>query len=228
MRVQNMVFQKINHNINIIYYFLMGFLEKKKKLNNSNNFLVFVNSNIKNGLKNKSISNFIFLLKNIKITLKKDPILVMSNGFNNLRLLVYIYKRKIGSKIVIIPTYWNSYKKLKKGFLIFYNQVSKRSEYFFKNKMLSEFNDVILNKGKSIKARNDLYLLAAENQFNLRYAINFGLEKERKLEIEKSSNLKQLNIIKLENQLDYNSSIKKIDSFLNFYENVKKNQNVKN
>lgn len=202
----------------------MSFLEKKKKLNNSNNFLLFVNSNIKDGLKNKSILNFIFLLNNIKINLKKNPILVISNGFENLRLLVYIYKRKIGSKIVIIPAYWDNYKKLKKGFLIFYDQVNKRSEYKLKNKFFNEFNDVLLNKGKSVKARNDLYILAAESQFNLRYAINFNLEKERKLELGKKNNLKTFNIIELGNQLNYIKNIKKVDSFVNFYESNKNYQ----
>lgn len=220
-----MVCREINRSINIIYFnILMSFLEKKKNLNNSNNFLMFVNSNVKNGLKNKSILNFIFLLRNLKINLKKDPILLLSNGFDNLRLLIYIYKRKIGSKVVVIPAYWDSSKKLKKGFLIFYNQVIKRSEYKLKNKIFNEFSDVLLNKGKSIKARNDLYVLAAESQFNLRFAINFNLEKERKLELGKKSNLKNFNIIELENQFNYYKNIKKVDSFGNFYETNKNYQ----
>jgi ribosomal protein S7 len=202
----------------------MGFLEKKKKINNSNDFLVFINSNIKNGLRNKSILNFIFLLDNIKVKFKKDPFLIMLNGFKNLHLLVYIYKRKIGSKVVIIPTYWNNYKKLKKGFLIFYNQVNKRSEYKLKDKIFNEFKDVLLNKGKSVKTRNDLYVLAAENQHNLRYSINFNLEKDRKLELSKKNNLKKFNIIDIGNQFDYFKNMRKVDSFINFYESNKNYQ----
>ena len=206
----------------------MKFLEKKKKIINSNEFLVFINSNIKNGLKGRSISNFIFLLKNLKKSLEKDPFSTVYKGFDNLKLLVYIYKRKIGSKVIIIPAYWNNYKKLKKGFLIFYNQVNKGIERSFKKRMLNEFNDVILNRGKSIKARNDLYLLAAENQFNLRYAINFSLEKERKAEKEKLKGLNFLKIIKLNDKFDYYSNINKVDSFLNYYEIGKVTKNLYN
>ena len=199
----------------------MKFLEKKKKIINSNDFSVFVNSNIKNGLKNKSITNTLTLMKEIKTKYEKSPINIIEKGFKNLSLLVYIYKRKLGSKLVIIPVYWNNVKKLKKGFSIFYKQVGTRTETSLSKRIVNEFQDVILNKGKSIKARNDIYMLAAENQYNLRFVTNYSLEKKRKLDLERTEKFtNKVDIVKLDNYLAYFDSIKERSSFNDYYQPI--------
>ena len=186
----------------------MNFLEKKEKILSSNEFLNFVNSNIKNGLKNQNLKNTFSLMRNIKEEKNVSPVNIMKKGFANLRLLVYIYKRKYGSKLVIIPLYWNDFKKLKKGFSLFYRQVKKGAENTYLKRFINEFNDVLLNKGKAIKARNDIYLIAASNKYNIRFAVNSKLEKERKEALEKEQKSKKVKLLNLNDTVEYINSFK--------------------
>ena len=156
----------------------MKFLKKKKELLNLNLVKVFLNTSVKCGLKGKSFLNFLKLLKNLKLKFKKDPKLLIFKGFDRLRILVYIYKKKVGSKVVLIPVYRNSVKKVRKGFLLFYKNLVRRNELFFDVRLVKEFFDVLGNKGRTINARNNLYLAAKNNRYNLKYAIKYKLEKE--------------------------------------------------
>lgn len=200
----------------------MGFLKKKKELKNLNSVNSFVNAGIKCGLKNKSVLNFINLLRSIKVKYpKKNITQVVNKGFDNLRVLVYIYKRKIGSKVVLIPTFRNSIKKFRKGFFIFYNSLNKRSEKMFQQKIISEFLDVLVNKGYSILERNSLYTIAIESQFNLRYAINYTLEKEYQILL-KNNNITNSLIADVDLKGGYYKTIRDNDirSFADFYEQI--------
>lgn len=192
-------------------------LKKKKSISFASIYYDFVKINIKRGLKNKSILNFLFLMKNLKLIFKKDPQFLLSRGFDSLQLLVYIYKRKIGSRLVSIPLYWNELKKLKKGFLLFYKIVAKRNERLLRIRFLKEFTDIILRRGATIKARNQFYLLASENKTYLRYVLGKSKIKEKK-------DLPSFS----QNYINYYTSIKNSPSFVNFYEKKAKTYKIIN
>ena len=82
--------------------------------------------------------------------------------------------------MILKSVYRSSIKKVRKGFLLFYKNLIKRNERGLDLRLVNEFFDVLNNKGRTINARNNLYLTAMDNRYNLRYVINYKLENENK------------------------------------------------
>ncbi len=176
----------------------------------------FVNNNLQNGLKNKIVKNCLNLLKAIKFKSKNFTTFDFDKTLENLRLLVYVYKRKRGSKVILIPKYWSDTKKYKKGFALFYKIIKKRGENRLQDRFQNEFFEIMENKGKTIQQRNEIYLNAKLSQHNLRYVKKFKLKDKEYQNYNDYGNLMKTKYAKLElinvtKQLNYYDQIKFVD-----------------
>lgn len=124
----------------------------------------FINILMKNG--KKLTSKFIVYksLELISKNYKKDIISIFDEILNNVKPIIEIKSKKIGGSIYNIPTEIKENRKNTLAMRWIIKYARKRLEKSMELKLLAEFNDILQNKGLSIKKRDEVHKTAEANK----------------------------------------------------------------
>lgn len=144
-------------------------MKKNFALYKTNPFFIFCNKILNRGLKFSAYRRFIFILTELKFQLKKNNAEILNLIFCLLEIYIYIFRKKIGANIHLIPLYVKKNNRLNKGLSNFIRVLKNRKEKNFSVRILNELIDVIKVKSSTITIRNNIYMTAAEEKANLRF-----------------------------------------------------------
>jgi hypothetical protein len=146
---------------------------KKYSYKKDNPFVIFSNKLCGRGLGLKGFNICLYLLSYIKFNLKKKlkNKIIFKYFFDFVQLYVNIYRKKVGGNVHSVPLYIRKELRLRKGLSNFFKIIKTKKDFNLKDKVVKEFVDVLQLKGSTISARNNIYMLAAEEKTNMRFIV---------------------------------------------------------
>ena len=124
----------------------------------------FINKIMLSGKKSTAERCFYNAMDTIKRKLKTDPVEVFEKAIENVKPMVEVRSRRIGGATYQIPIEVAPHRQLSLTMRWIITFSRKRSEKTYANKLAGELMDAYLNKGNSIKRKEDTHKMAEANK----------------------------------------------------------------
>ncbi len=125
---------------------------------------LFINKIMLSGKKSTAERCFYNAMDTIKRKLKTDPVEVFEKAIENVKPMVEVRSRRIGGATYQIPIEVAPHRQLSLTMRWIITFSRKRSEKTYANKLAGELMDAYLNKGNSIKRKEDTHKMAEANK----------------------------------------------------------------
>jgi len=139
-------------------------LQKRISKSKKSFILVFVNRFMRDGKKDFMYKNFLLVLIYIKNRLKLAFDKILERVLENVRPLIQLKPKFVSGIIYLLPSFISEIKSKTLGLSWLVRAIRVRSEDDFKERLVSEFYDILHYRGLALSYRREYYKLCLNNR----------------------------------------------------------------